>query len=429
MNMGKSSGLKICPSCGNNPVPHFLYWYFESLNIFFAPVRRLLLHNTFSRLCRQIAGQVNLAWKLARLGKALGIIKFQGDIDLCKISRAKVLWEEASRRGINMQELLLFGKPFDVYTAEQIKDSRLKIKEENLGLKSEILNHKSILVFSGLPRPRDTDSQALEWMDDKWLFKKKLMEYNLPVAKGGVAGNFSQAKKLFYEIQTTHYSLPTTRLPVIVKPRAGSRGRHSTTFVLSMDDLRQAYKVAKQLCHWVIVEELLKGPVYRATLINYELCGVLRGDGPQVVGDGEHNLGQLIQIKNQMPHLGVKNMVIDDSMELFLARQNFQLSSIPKKDEVINLSEKIGVNYGGSSSEDFEVCHADNKELFIRAAKIIGDPIVGFDFIIPDITKSWKEQKCGFIEANSLPFINLHHDPFLGKPRNVAVKVWEMMKM
>jgi cyanophycin synthetase len=65
--------------------------------------------------------------------------------------------------------------------------------------------------------------------------------------------------------------------------------------------------------------------------------------------------------------------------------------------------------------------------MFVRAAKIIGDPIVGFDFIIPDITKSYKQQRCGFIEANSLPFINLHHEPLVGQPRNVAKKVWDMI--
>jgi cyanophycin synthetase len=85
------------------------------------------------------------------------------------------------------------------------------------------------------------------------------------------------------------------------------------------------------------------------------------------------------------------------------------------------------VNYGGSSSEDFEICHPENKKLFVKAAKSLGDPIVGFDFIIPDISQPWQEQKCGFIEANSLPFINLHHDPLLGQPRNVAAKVWEMI--
>ncbi len=93
------------------------------------------------------------------------------------------------------------------------------------------------------------------------------------------------------------------------------------------------------------------------------------------------------------------------------------------------LTEKIGVNYGGSSSEDYEICHPENKAMFEKAAQVLGDPIVGFDFIIPDITRPYTQQRCGFLEANSLPFINLHHDPLLGTPRNVACMVWDMMNL
>jgi len=127
------------------------------------------------------------------------------------------------------------------------------------------------------------------------------------------------------------------------------------------------------------------------------------------------------------PHRGVKDIKIDSAIGIFLGRQNLNLSSVPQKGEAVSLSEKIGINYGGGSSEDFTLCHPDNKELFVRAAKALDDPLVGFDFIIADITKSYKQQKCGFIEVNSLPFINLHHDPLLGKPSNVAEKVWEMV--
>ena len=111
----------------------------------------------------------------------------------------------------------------------------------------------------------------------------------------------------------------------------------------------------------------------------------------------------------------------------FLANQSLQTASILPKGEIVSLSEKIGVDYGGSSSEDIEICHPDNKDLFVRVGEAIGDPLVGFDFIIPDITRSYKEQRCGFLEVNTLPFINLHHDPLLGKPQNVAGKVWDMM--
>ncbi len=93
------------------------------------------------------------------------------------------------------------------------------------------------------------------------------------------------------------------------------------------------------------------------------------------------------------------------------------------------MSEKIGLSYGGDSAEEYDICHPDNKILFERAATVFKDPIVGFDFMIADITKSWKEQRCGFLEANTVPFINLHHHPHTGKPRNVAAKVWDLMKM
>jgi cyanophycin synthetase len=52
--------------------------------------------------------------------------------------------------------------------------------------------------------------------------------------------------------------------------------------------------------------------------------------------------------------------------------------------------------------------------------------LVGIDFIIEDISKSWKEQaRCGVIECNSRPFFDNHHLPFNGKPRNVAGAIWD----
>jgi hypothetical protein len=45
-----------------------------------------------------------------------------------------------------------------------------------------------------------------------------------------------------------------------------------------------------------------------------------------------------------------------------------------------------------------------------------------------DIKKSWVETpRCGVIECNSLPFIDLHHFPLQGKPRNIAAAVWNVI--
>lgn len=393
------NNIEQCKYCGNNPIPHFTHWYFETLNILFTPFRRFLFYNPVSLVLGDLFGNTGLSgWFLSVL-KALRLARLQANPAECKVRRAQVLWEEASKRGITMKQLVFLGKPLDCYIAEGDTEP-------------------GRLIFFGLPRPSKNKSRALDWMDDKQIFKKFLKDNHLPTPEGSSVASLRQALKIFGRISK----------PVIVKPRAGSRGRHSTTFVSTPEDLKKAFRVAKQLCYWVVVEEQLTGPVYRATVIDFKLCGVLRGDAPQVTGDGVNTIRELVALKNSKPHPGVKDIRLDKPAENFLARQNLSLDSVPKSGQAVALSEKIGVNYGGSSSEDFDSCHPDNQALFTEAARKLGDPIVGFDFIIPDITKTWRGQKCGFIEANSLPFINLHHDPLLGRPSNVAAKVWDMFK-
>lgn len=106
-----------------------------------------------------------------------------------------------------------------------------------------------------------------------------------------------------------------------MKPRLGSRGRHVITYVRNHDDLRFAYKIAKQLCLWVIVEEQFVAPVYRATVINFTLEGVLAGTQPQVIGNGHKTLNELIEEKNKQKDTEVAEVEKDQKMSWFLKRQ------------------------------------------------------------------------------------------------------------
>ncbi len=424
----KENSKNTCIYCGNNPIPHFTYWIFQFSNIFLSKWHNFIFYNPLTVKLRFWLGKKNAGWYFIKLFYGLKLVSFQEDIKKCKTDRARVLWQEADRRGIKMSAIVLLGKQIDAYTAFKVGKTNNKFQTTN----------DSIIIFEGLPRPKNYYSKASEEMDDKGILKEKLAMNNLPAPKGGTAWSLKKTLKIFKAITK----------PVIVKTRLGSRGRHVSIFIDSEEKLRKAFHVARQLCPWVIIEEQLTGPIYRATLINFKLCGVLRGDPPQVIGDGKSTIKELIEVKNGGRSVRVKEIVFNEQMNSFVRSQifpsgfaaekplraeSFQLSNISDwviiKGKVIYLSEKIGVGYGGSSSEDYDICHGDNKDLFIQAAKVVGDPVVGFDFIIPDITKSWKQQKCGFIEANSLPFINLHHDPLLGKPRNVAAKVWEMVGM
>ena len=145
------------------------------------------------------------------------------------------------------------------------------------------------------------------------------------------------------------------------------------TYVRDHADLYEAYRIARQLCLWVIVEEQLFGPVYRATVIDYQLAGVLSGTQPQVIGDGSKTLTELMGIVNKNRDKEIAEVVPSQSMAWFLKRQlscdgRIQIDSeeiskpwklvsndawdkaifsyIPKKGELVYLSEKIGLSYG-----------------------------------------------------------------------------------
>jgi cyanophycin synthetase len=70
--------------------------------------------------------------------------------------------------------------------------------------------------------------------------------------------------------------------------------------------------------------------------------------------------------------------------------------------------------------------HPKLREYLERAAAALGVPIVGFDLIIKDPEGDPEIQEWGIIEANSLPFIDLHYLPLHGEPSNVAAHVWDL---
>lgn len=384
--------MKPCPYCGTNPIPHKTHKFYESLDIALSPLERKLAKSFLGRTGEKVAEWIALA--LFYLLKPFGFIKTNADVEKVPFARAKTIWQEAISQNIEMKEIKPFGQSIDLY---QFK-----------------LNGKNSF-FMNLPHPKGEQSSNLSWVDDKFLLKQKLTDNFLPAAPGSAFTSISKALMAFDSLEK----------PVIVKPRVGSRGRHTTTLIFKKEEFVKAFKIAKELCHWVIVEEHLFGDVQRATLVGGKLSGVLGGSPPRVTGDGKHTIAELIKITDQQRPEKVKE--IKPNL-LFLQRLGFDLNSVLAPGQTIDLSEKIGVNYGGTSYDATPYTHSETKEMFEKAAKVIGNSILGFDFIIPDIRKSYKEQKCGIIECNGAPFIQLHHDVLIGEPINVAKDVWELVK-
>ena len=390
-----------CPDCGNAQTNHTLKRLdsiisavLDPLSVFGDKVLHMANPLT-SRMLNRI-GPMFLKG-LARL--SIGKIVVAPDQKTG--ARARCVWNEALRRGITMHEYRLFGISGEIFIATHGDDT---------------------IVFIGLPRPKGHAPRSISWIDNKGIMRKKFEAQGIPIAHGNIVFTLAKAKRIFRKLKK----------PVIIKPTAGSRSRHTTTHIADENELKIAFKKAKQLSISVIIEEELEGMVYRGTVIGGSVVGVLRREPPCVTADGIHTLRELIDIENERPQrhgpifhrLEVKN----PEHHVELLRQQLTLESVPEKGRVVLLDQKASRGIGGGATDVTDIAHEDNRALLENVARVLDESVVGIDFIISDITRSWKtEGRSGIIECNGMPFIDLHLFPLIGKVRDTPAALWDIV--
>lgn len=388
--------MKHCKDCKPAQESHFVAYTSVVLGWLDEPFFGLM-ETVFQSTADKIANKISIPFFNTMVFLKLG--KFTEHPTEKDSWRTRCFWEEAERRGIKMKEFHL-GPISDAFIATY--------------------KNKQIL-FDGLPRPGLSESKSLKWMDNKGIMKKKFKKEGIPVADGGTAFTIRGALKIFNKLVK----------PVITKPNLGSRSRHTMIHLNTPADLIMGFKKAKKLSPLVVIEEELRGYLFRGTLIGGKLIGVVKRDQPEVKGDGISTLRTLFEKENTRPERAgplFHKIIIDKEANEELIRQKISMDNIIEKGRVITFSQKTSRGVGGTTTEVTNITHKDNKEMLEHVAKFLDDPLIGVDFIIEDITKSWKEeQHCGMIECNSLPFIDLHHYPLFGKKDNVAGALWDLV--
>jgi len=395
-----SSQKKICPDCGPATVNHMAARTTIILGFLIGVITK-----PFGKIEDAITGFLfpHLESFLPYFFKILVFFRLAVITDHLEddnIERTKCLWRAAEKRGIKMRQFRIFNRPTIIFIAE-------------FGGQS--------IVFEGLPRPKGDSSAALTWMDNKAIMKKKFQAGGIPVARGGVAMTERAALKLFHSLNH----------PVITKPNLGSRSRHTTTHIMTEQELLRAFCKARKLSPWVVIEEELAGFVYRITLIGGKLAGALRREPPFVMGNGAATIRALVEKENKNPkrHEGIfHEIAMDTEADAELLRQGLTWNNIPEKGRFVTLNQKVGRGQGGSNTEMLSKVHPENVKLFEKLAKVLSDSLVGVDFIMQDVTRPWTEQNlCGAIECNSLPFLDLHHMPLYGETLDPSSALWDIV--
>lgn len=391
---------KACAECGSEPITHRREYMMLFVNTLAMPFFSSF-HEWLSLPFKKLTGtkeRTDIFPYVLDLFVATRLGTYLDEYDDKTLLLDQVLWDEAKNRGIVMREFRLFGLPLAAFVAKRADGRRI--------------------AFSSFPTPPGAP-QAVWWLDTKHIMKRKFINRGIPVAAGGAALTKEGARRLF----------KTLTAPVIVKPYEGSGSRHTTTHIMDERGLDRAFTISQQITTMSVIEEELVGAVYRPTVVGGKLIATIRRDVPQVVGDGVHTVEQLVEEENKNPKRGgpyYSKIKMEEAHKRELARQGYTMQTVPPLGSVVTLHQKINWSVGGTTTDVTDEVHPDNVALFEKIGDVLNAPMVGIDFIIGDISKSWKSQeRCGVIECNSRPFFDNHHLPFKGKPRNVAGAIWE----
>jgi len=214
--------------------------------------------------------------------------------------------------------------------------------------------------------------------------------------------------------------------PVVVKPRDGNQGKGVTANLIDCKQIKAAYHIAAEKNRNVLVERYIGGHDYRLLVVGNKLVAAARRDPPQVVGDGIHNITQLVEQINSNPlrsegHANLLTKIRLDEISLaHLAAQGFAATSVPDKGRLVTLRNNANLSTGGTATDVTDEVHPDIAECAVMAARMTGIDICGIDVICNNLSRPLEEQGGAIIEVNAAPGLRMHLQPSYGKPRAVG---------
>ena len=266
---------------------------------------------------------------------------------------------------------------------------------------------------------RGVDSPVGNAIESDKLLTKMLMEANgVSTPKGDLASSPEEAVKIFRDLAR----------PVVTKPRFGAKGKGISVGLSTEDEVKAGFLIADNYGVGTLVEEAIEGEELRCIGTSDECLSVVGRIRPNVLGDGESSIAELINRKNEdrrrNPHLRNRLIPNDDVMRRVLASQGLDETSIPSVGEVIHVRDVGSFSQGGESYE----CSSDVDETLKACARNAIDSIPGLLWGGVDLLVSNDTGRPYVLEINADAGLGGHAYPVFGMPKSVARRNWELRK-
>ena len=275
------------------------------------------------------------------------------------------------------------------------------------------------LLFKWSRSPLSSAS-ALALCTHKEATRLRLGRAGVPVPKGRTFrnGDFDTAREF----------ADSLGYPVVVKPAMGVRGIGVVAGIENRSELDSAFEQLRQSKlgeQDFIVEKHISGKDYRIVVVGDEVIAAILRDPASVMGDGVHNVAELIIRKNATrrlnPHLWGRPILFGPAARYQLAKEGLTLESVPQSGQHVLLSNSCSLSQGGDSVDVLDELHPSVREACVAAVKAIpGLAFCGVDFLLEDHRKPLAEQEAGICELNAHAAIGNCEYPTYGAPREVA---------
>ena len=268
----------------------------------------------------------------------------------------------------------------------------------------------------------NTSAVAESIAQDKDLTKRLLHSAGVPVPLGRPVESVDEAWEVALEVG----------LPVVVKPQDGNQGKGVTVNLTERSQLAAAYASAEKY-GTVMVERFLPGHDFRLLVVGDQLVAAARREPPQVLGDGQHTVRELVDTVNLDPRRGsghgtaLTKIRLDDIAVAHIAAEGLTPDSVPAQGQRVVLRNNANLSTGGSATDVTDDVHPEIAARAIEAAQTIGLHICGVDVVCETMLRPLEEQNGGVVEVNAAPGLRMHLAPSFGKPRHVGVPMVDQL--
>lgn len=268
-----------------------------------------------------------------------------------------------------------------------------------------------------------TSSIAVDLASNKDATKKMLMDAAIPVAKGLCIVSEREVDEAIQKIG----------FPLVFKPLDGNHGKGASINVKTVEEAKAAFEHAKKYSRKIIVEKFITGYDFRVLVINHRFIAAALREPAHVTGDGVSTIQQLIEKENKDPRRGyghenvLTEISIDRETTEQLAKYNYTLETVLKKEELCYLKGTANLSTGGTSTDVTDMVHPHNIFICERISRVIGLDICGIDIMATNLSEPLEINGGVVLEVNAAPGFRMHLAPAKGLPRNVAAPVIDML--